>query len=156
MALPIRSHWLGTAPGGLLWFALWDCDQAFVLRLTHSLGHTLRHTHTQAGSAVASPVRYPQRPDDETLKRGVKRTRVAKNASFEDSDCDNYCYYQGDSCKKADVTTVQLLWLIKESRLISATALLGSGLFRRVRSTKSMNIIYLQTTHSEEQRPARC
>lgn len=66
----------GAVPDCLLWFALWDSDQAFVLSLSHTFKHTLRHT--QPGSAAALPVRPPKRPNDEALEWGVKRTRLAK------------------------------------------------------------------------------
>lgn len=155
MALPIRSHWLGTAPGGLLWFALWDCDQAFVLRLTHLLGHTHTHTHRLA-------LQWPRQldiPKDLMMRlwNGEwKGWGWPKTPRLRTQIVIITVITKEAVVKRAHVTTVQLLWLIKESRLISATALLGSGLFRRVRSTKSTNIIYLQTTHSEGQRPARC
>lgn len=65
------------------------------------------HTHTYS-FAAGMPVTLPKGPNDESLDWGVKWTKLAKNALFEDLDCDNYCHYQGGDLKKDAIAVVQL------------------------------------------------
>lgn len=72
--------------------------------------HNVRHpppTHTHS-LAAGMPVILPKGPNDESLDWGVKWTKLAKNALFEDLDCDNYCHYQGGDLKKDAIAIVQL------------------------------------------------
>lgn len=98
MALPIRSRRLA-----LIDPAISGSHSAMKLLCSH----TLRHTHTH-DSAEAVPATPPKGPNDEAVDCVLKWMMPAKNALFEDSDCDNYCHYQGGDLKKDDVTNVQL------------------------------------------------
>lgn len=90
----------GTDPECCLWFTLCNPEQPFVL------SHTDTHTLTEPGSAVALPVTPPPKsPSDEAVYCMVKWTMLAKNALFEDSECDNYCHYQGGDLKKDNAIT---------------------------------------------------
>lgn len=90
MTLMIRSHCLAMSQAGYGT----QCE-------------TPPHTHTHS-LAAGMPVILPKGPNDESLDWGVKWTKLAKNALFEDLDCDNYCHYQGGDLKKDAIAIVQL------------------------------------------------